>query len=42
MCDFFRQGAPFPHGRSHSRGLNVVYLDGHVALMQSRPRTSYR
>lgn len=42
LCDFFRQGAPFPHGRSHARGLNVVYLDGHVALMLSRPRTSYR
>ena len=42
MCDFFRQGAPFPHGRSHSRGLNVVYLDGHVALMQRRPRENYR
>jgi prepilin-type processing-associated H-X9-DG protein len=42
MCDFFRQGAPFPHGRKHARGLNVVYLDGHVALMQRRPRESYR
>ncbi len=42
ICDFFRQGAPFPHGRSHARGLNIVYLDGHVALMRGRPRTSYR
>ena len=42
MSDFFRQGAPFPHGRLHARGLNVVYLDGHVALMRGRPRLSYR
>jgi len=42
MCDFFRQGAPFPHGRSHARGLNIVYLDGHVALMRGRPRENYR
>lgn len=42
LCDFFRQGAPFPHGRQHSRGLNVVYLDGHVGLMQKRPRENYR
>jgi prepilin-type N-terminal cleavage/methylation domain-containing protein/prepilin-type processing-associated H-X9-DG protein len=42
MCDFFRQGAPFPHARSHARGVNVVYLDGHVALMQGRPRENYR
>jgi len=42
MSDFFRQGAPFPHGRLHSRGLNVVYLDGHVGLMRRRPRENYR
>ena len=42
MCDFFRQGAPFPHGRSHARGVNVSYLDGHVKLMRSRPRENYR
>jgi prepilin-type N-terminal cleavage/methylation domain-containing protein/prepilin-type processing-associated H-X9-DG protein len=42
MSDFFRQGAPFPHGRLHARGLNVVYLDGHVALMKGRPRLEYR
>jgi prepilin-type processing-associated H-X9-DG protein len=42
LCDFFRQGAPFPHARSHARGVNVVYLDGHVALMRGRPRENYR
>jgi len=40
--DFFRRGAPFPHGRKHKSGLNVVYLDGHVALMIGRPRENYR
>ena len=42
MSDFFRQGAPFPHGRSHARGVNVSYLDGHVQLMRGRPRENYR
>jgi len=42
MSDFFRQGAPFPHGRLHARGLNIVYLDGHVGLMRGRPRENYR
>ncbi|MCW5554205.1 MAG: type II secretion system protein [Verrucomicrobiae bacterium] len=42
MSDFFRQGAPFPHGRSHARGVNVSYLDGHVDLMRGRPRENYR
>jgi prepilin-type N-terminal cleavage/methylation domain-containing protein/prepilin-type processing-associated H-X9-DG protein len=42
MSDFFRQGAPFPHARLHARGLNVVYLDGHVGLMRGRPRLEYR
>jgi len=42
MSDFFRQGAPFPHARLHARGVNVVYLDGHVALMMGRPRENYR
>ncbi len=42
MSDFFRQGAPFPHARSHARGVNVVYLDGHVALRRGRPRQNYR
>ncbi|MBE0545349.1 MAG: prepilin-type N-terminal cleavage/methylation domain-containing protein [Verrucomicrobia bacterium] len=42
MSDFFRQGAPFPHGRSHARGVNISYLDGHVNLMRGRPRENYR
>jgi prepilin-type processing-associated H-X9-DG protein len=42
MSDFFRQGAPFPHGRSHARGLNISYVDGHVELMKGRPRQNYR
>ena len=42
MSDFFRQGAPFPHGRTHARGVNVSYLDGHVELMRGRPRENYR
>jgi len=42
MSDFFRQGAPFPHARQHARGVNIVYLDGHVTLMRGRPRENYR
>jgi prepilin-type N-terminal cleavage/methylation domain-containing protein/prepilin-type processing-associated H-X9-DG protein len=42
MTDFFRRGAPFPHARRHARGLNVVCLDGHVELIQGRPRDNYR
>ena len=42
MSDFFRQGAPFPPGRTHARGVNVSYLDGHVELMRGRPRENYR
>ena len=42
MSDFFRKGAPFPHARLHARGLNVVYLDGHVALMRGKPKEHYR
>ncbi len=42
MSDFFRQGAPFPHARPHARGVIVVYLDGHAALMRGRPRENYR
>lgn len=42
MSDFFRQGAPFPHGRSHARGVNISYLDGRVELMRGRPRENYR
>jgi prepilin-type N-terminal cleavage/methylation domain-containing protein/prepilin-type processing-associated H-X9-DG protein len=42
MSDFFRQGAPFAHGRSHARGVNISYLDGQVNLMRGRPRENYR
>jgi type II secretory pathway pseudopilin PulG len=42
VSDFFRQGAPFPHGRSHARGVEIVYLDGHVDIMKGRPRENYR
>jgi prepilin-type N-terminal cleavage/methylation domain-containing protein len=42
VSDFFRQGAPFPHGRSHARGVEIIYLDGHVGLMKGRPRENYR
>jgi prepilin-type N-terminal cleavage/methylation domain-containing protein/prepilin-type processing-associated H-X9-DG protein len=40
--DFFRRGAPFPHGRKHARGLNVVFLDGHVSLVKGKPKENYR
>ncbi len=42
MTDFFRRGAPFPHARNHARGLNIVFLDGHVQLVSGKPRDSYR
>ena len=42
MSDFFRRKAPFPHARRHARGLNVVFLGGHVDLMQGRPRDNFR
>jgi prepilin-type N-terminal cleavage/methylation domain-containing protein/prepilin-type processing-associated H-X9-DG protein len=42
MSDFFRRGAPFPHARSHARGLNVGYLDSHVELITGKPRNNYR
>ena len=42
MSDFFRRGAPFPHTRKHARGLNVVYLDGHVDLVVGKPKDNYR
>jgi prepilin-type N-terminal cleavage/methylation domain-containing protein/prepilin-type processing-associated H-X9-DG protein len=42
LSDFFRRKAPFPHAREHARGLNVVYLDGHVELVMGRPRNNYR
>jgi len=41
--DFFRRGgAPFPHGRGHRQGLNVLYLDGHVDLMVGKPRENFQ
>ena len=40
--DFFRRGAPFPHARSHAAGLNVCFLDGHVALTFGKPKLLYR
>lgn len=42
LSDFFRQGAPFPHARRHARGLNVMFLDGHAALIFGNPRNEYR
>ena len=42
VSDWFRRGAPFPHGRKHARGLNVVFLDGHVKLVSGRPRDNYK
>ena len=42
LSDFFRRGAPFPHVRSHARGLNVGFLDGHVSLIRGSPKTIYR
>jgi prepilin-type N-terminal cleavage/methylation domain-containing protein/prepilin-type processing-associated H-X9-DG protein len=42
MTDWFRQGAPFPHMRGHAQGLNVLYLDGHVALVEGQPKGNYR
>jgi len=41
-CDFFRQGAPFPHLRQHQAGLNILYLGGQVDLMVGRPRDNFR
>ncbi len=41
-CDFFRQGAPFPHDRQHAGGLNVLYLDGHVQLVTGSPSAAFR
>jgi prepilin-type N-terminal cleavage/methylation domain-containing protein len=42
LSDFFRKGAPFPHARSHASGLDVVYQDGHAALIFGSPKTAYR
>ena len=40
--DFFRRKAPFPHARKHARGLNCLFLDGHVDLITGKPKYSYR
>jgi len=42
LSDFFRRGAPFPHAREHGRGVNVLYMDGHVDLIMGKPRDNYR
>jgi len=42
MSDFFRKGAPFPHGRRHAQGINVLYLDGRVDFMFGRPQSNFR
>lgn len=45
VSDFFRKKAPFPHGHrpgSKEGGVNVTFLDGHVARVFKRPRDSYR
>jgi prepilin-type N-terminal cleavage/methylation domain-containing protein/prepilin-type processing-associated H-X9-DG protein len=45
ICDFFRKGGIFPHGRqggSVEGGVNVNYLDGHVGRVYKSPKDSYR
>lgn len=42
ITDFFRRTAPFPHKRSHKGGLDILYLDGHTALMIGQPKVAYR
>ncbi len=45
ICDFFRKGGAFPHGRqggATAGGVNVNYLDGHVGRVYKSPRDSYR
>ena len=45
VCDFFRKGGMFPHGRKGGRtegGVNVNYLDGHVGRVYKRPKDSFR
>ncbi len=42
LCDFFRQGAPFPHIRSHKSGLNVLFLDGHGEWVLGQPRSLFK
>jgi prepilin-type N-terminal cleavage/methylation domain-containing protein/prepilin-type processing-associated H-X9-DG protein len=45
ICDFFRKGGIFPHGRHggpNAGGVNVCYLDGHVGRVYKQPKNSYR
>jgi len=42
MTCWFRRGAPFPHGRKHAKGINVLFLDGHVKMIIGKPKDNYR
>jgi prepilin-type N-terminal cleavage/methylation domain-containing protein/prepilin-type processing-associated H-X9-DG protein len=44
VCDFFRKGGIFPHGRQGGSegGVNVSYLDGHVGRVYKSPKDSFR
>jgi len=45
VCDFFRKGGVFPHGRqggANAGGVNVSYLDGHVGRVYKQPKDSFR
>jgi prepilin-type N-terminal cleavage/methylation domain-containing protein/prepilin-type processing-associated H-X9-DG protein len=45
VCDFFRKGGVFPHGRQggpDAGGVNVNYLDGHAGRVYKSPKDSYR
>jgi len=45
ICDFFRKGGIFPHGRKGGNiegGVNVSYLDGHVGRVYKSPKDSFR
>ncbi len=45
VCDFFRKGGIFPHGRqggANAGGINICYLDGHAGRAYKQPKNSYR
>lgn len=44
LCDFFRKGGIFPHGRQGGAegGVNVSYLDGHAGRVYKSPKDSFR
>jgi len=45
ICDFFRKGGMFPHGRqggANAGGINVCFLDGHAGRVYKQPKESYR